>query len=80
MAKRPSTDYHKHALIEQIRRIKAAEKNLLAKVDIEKSEKELTRHAKALAMAINNMVGRNALTEEDIDSIILQAKRDSGLL
>lgn len=80
MAKRPATDYHKHSLTEQISRIRAAEKNLLAKVDIDESEKQLTRNAKALAMAINNMVGRNALTEEDIDSIILQAKRDSGLL
>lgn len=80
MAKRPITDYYKHSLTEQISRIKVAEKNLLAEVNIEEAEKELTRNAKALAMAINNMIGRNALTEDDIDLIILQAKRASGLL
>ena len=80
MAKRPTTDYHKHALTNQIARIKEAERKLLNGIDVEESEKQLTINAKALAMAINNMVGRNALTEEDINSIVLRAKRDAGLL
>jgi len=80
MAKRPTTDYHKHALTNQIARIKEAEQKLLAGFDVEEAEKQLTRGAKALALAINNMAGRNVLTEKDIDSIVLQAKRDAGLL
>lgn len=73
MAKRPFTDYHNTAIIEKFNRLKAKE-------FMKEAEKELIRNIKAFAMAVNKMVGRTALTDEDINLIVLHAKREANLL
>ena len=80
MSKRPPTDYISALIDDKSNQIKVAEKNLLNNVDTEAAERQLTESSKSLAMAVNALVGRTALTERDIEAIITQAKKASGLL
>jgi len=79
MAKRPPTDYLKTLISEKTRDIKSAEQDMINNFDLENAEEQLTESARSLARAINAMVGRDALTDADIDAIIIQSKKAAGL-
>ena len=80
MSDRPPTDYIKSLIPYKTKEIKTAEKEILNGVNIANAEKRLVDSARSLAKAINSLIGRNALTDDDIEMIIIQSKKDAGLL
>jgi len=79
MAKRPPTDYIKTLISDKTDDIKSAEQDMINNVDLVNAEAQLSESARMSPRAINTMVGRDALTDDDIEMIIIQSKKAAGL-
>ena len=79
MSNRPPTDYITTQIDDNTIIIKSAEKDIKNNIDVENAEKRLEDSARIFASAINRMVCRDALTEDDIETIINNAKKEAGL-
>ena len=79
MNTRPPTDYIKTLINDKTDQIKSAENDIKNNVNVDNAEEQLTLGAISLINAINALVGRNALTDDDIEKIIIQAKKAAGL-